>query len=72
MITIALLNKEGKEVESIEVDQSWIAEAAMIVYDNKHYVYSGMDGRFFSNIKFREVNPPVYINKPAERTFIGK
>lgn len=66
MITIELQDAQGKKKFLIDVKQDTIAEASVIVYDGVSYAYAGMDGRFFSQVKFRECKPPVHIDKTEE------
>jgi hypothetical protein len=63
MIKVTLQDKEGKEVTQLSVESDEIVEAACIVYDGKYYLYAGQTGRFFSGIIFKEINPPIHLQK---------
>lgn len=60
-MTILLVDKQRKDVAKVEVEAEQIAEASMIVYKGKHYLYSGSEGRFFTQAVFMEANPPVVV-----------
>lgn len=61
-ITIALLDKENVKVKDLTADTDLIANATMIIHEGKHYAFSNTSGRFFTDVKFVECNPPVVID----------
>lgn len=61
MIDIILLGRQNEEVAKLQVEPELIAEAACVIYRNRYFIYSGMEGRFFSTVKFTEVKPPVRL-----------
>lgn len=66
MITVLLLDRNQQEVATVNVHPQCIVEAACIVYQGRYFIYNGMEGRFFTSIKFGEVNAPVDITDIAE------
>lgn len=61
MIEITLLGFDNAEVVTMKVEPAYIAEAACVVFDGRYFIYGGMEGRFFSKVKFTEVKPPVVL-----------
>lgn len=61
-LKITLRNADSSSVV-LNVQHEDIANAAVIVYEGKYYVYGGMSGRVFQDIHFNEVNEPVKIEK---------
>lgn len=63
MITVVLLDRQNAEVAKLQIQPERIADAACVIWNGRHFIYGGMEGRFFSNVKFVECNPPVDISK---------
>ena len=61
-VKVTLQRNDGS-MQTVEVEQDEIAQKAIVVYDNVFYTYGGMGGRFFSEIRFNEVEEPLYLNK---------
>lgn len=65
-LTIRLLDTNrnlAHELELIDDEIEQVAEASCIVYDEKHYIYSGSEGKFLSTVVFMECKPPVRLAK---------
>ena len=59
-VKITLQYRSGA-VLTMEVSQELIAEASILEYQQSYFTYGGMGGRFFSEVRFNEVNPPVLL-----------
>ncbi len=81
-MTKVLLKGEAGDDAVLEIDHEVLRNAAILVYNGQHYVFSGMQGQCFTAARFVAVNPPVEIAlqpqpepvapPPAPRKFFGK
>lgn len=61
---ITLKNEQGMQLAELDVDPEKIARAAILIWEGRHFVYAGFDNRrarYFTNVIFTEVQPPVTI-----------
>lgn len=59
-IKITLVEKDKSEVV-IEVNQETVAEASVLCWQGKFFMYSGMQAELAYRPKFLQVNAPVYL-----------
>lgn len=60
-LTLQLLDHEGTNPISVEVEQDKLLDAGIVTHKGNWYTFKGLGGRFFVGATFQQVNPPVEI-----------
>lgn len=71
-----LLLNQGKLVAHLQVGAEQLADRSVILYDGQHYLFAGMQGAFYTIVRFEAILPPLELAvqpQPApERRFMGQ
>ena len=72
----ALLYTSPRLDAQLELSADALAGCSVILYNGQHYMFAGLQGAFFTTVRFEAINPPLEIAvqpQPApERRFMGQ